>query len=142
MLKPIQTSIILTLGLLATAGCSSWQSMCPDFVPLGPANSLDYRKCPPPPPPPPSLEDQLAAAQKQNVALSRRVSDLERQLADRDREIASLRSGAGDSAKLASQLVLCTGEPQPVTTTRAHCRDTHSVAGIGRRPPGQGRRQR
>ena len=32
------------------------------------------------------------------------MSDLERQLADRDREIASLRSGAGDSAMLASQL--------------------------------------
>ena len=104
MLKPIQTSIILTLGLLATAGCSSWQSMCPGFVSLSPATSLEYSKCPPPPPPPPSLEDQLAAAKKQNVALSSRVSDLERQLADRDREIASLRAEAGNSAKLASQL--------------------------------------
>ncbi len=46
----------------------------------------------------------LDAAQKQNRFLTNRVSDLERQLADRDREIASLRSGAGDSAKLASQL--------------------------------------
>jgi len=36
--------------------------------------------------------------------LNNRISDLERQLADRDREIAALRSGAGDSAKLASQL--------------------------------------
>jgi chemotaxis protein MotB len=36
--------------------------------------------------------------------LSSRVSDLERQLADRDREIASLRSGAGDSSRSASQL--------------------------------------
>ena len=52
MLKPIRTSIILTLGLLATAGCSSWQSMCPEFVPLGSANGLDYRKCPLPAPPP------------------------------------------------------------------------------------------
>ena len=104
MLKPIQTSIILTLGLLATAGCSSWQSMCPGFVSLSPATSLEYSKCPPPPPPPPSLEDQLAAAKKQNVALSSRVTDLERQLADRDREIASLRAEAGNSAKLASQL--------------------------------------
>jgi chemotaxis protein MotB len=50
------------------------------------------------------LSDQLAAAQKQNATLSSRVSDLERQLADRDREIASLRSGAGDSSRLASQL--------------------------------------
>ena len=50
------------------------------------------------------LADELAAAKRQNGALNSRVSDLERQLADRDREIASLRSGAGDSAMLASQL--------------------------------------
>lgn len=50
------------------------------------------------------LVDELAAAQKQNATLSSRVSDLERQLADRDRELASLRSGAGDSAKLAADL--------------------------------------
>jgi chemotaxis protein MotB len=50
------------------------------------------------------LADELAAAKKQNGALNSRVSDLERQLADRDREIASLRSGAGNSAMLASQL--------------------------------------
>jgi chemotaxis protein MotB len=104
MLKPFQTSIILVLGLLATTGCSLWQSMCPDFIQLTPADSLDYRRCPPPPPPPPSLRDQLAAAQKQNATLSSRVNDLERQLADRDREIASLRSGAGDASRLASQL--------------------------------------
>jgi chemotaxis protein MotB len=56
-----------------------------------------------PPEPPRDLAAELAAAQKQNSALSSRVSDLERQLADRDREIASLRSSAGDSANLASQ---------------------------------------
>ena len=50
------------------------------------------------------LADELAAAQKQNASLKSRVSDLERQLADRDRELASLRSGAGDSAKLAADL--------------------------------------
>ena len=48
--------------------------------------------------------DELDAAQKQNRFLTNRVSELERQLADRDREIAALRSSAGDSAKLASQL--------------------------------------
>jgi len=37
------------------------------------------------------LADELAAAQKQNATLSSRVSDLERQLADRDREIATPR---------------------------------------------------
>jgi len=103
-MKPIQTSIILVLGLLATTGCSLWQSMCPSGVTLSPSDSVEYSNCPPPPPPPPSLRDQLAAAQKQNATLSSRVSDLERQLADRDREIASLRSGAGDSSRSASQL--------------------------------------
>lgn len=56
------------------------------------------------------LADELAAAQKQNATLMSRVNDLERQLADRDRELASLRSGAGDSAKLASQLSAATSE--------------------------------
>jgi chemotaxis protein MotB len=53
---------------------------------------------------------ELAAAQKQNSALGSRMNDLERQLADRDREIASLRSGAGNSAKLSSQLSSTQGE--------------------------------
>lgn len=48
--------------------------------------------------------NELEALRKQNASLSGRVSELERQLADRDREIAALRSGAGDSAKLAGQL--------------------------------------
>ena len=56
------------------------------------------------------LADELAAAKRQNGALNSRVSDLERQLADRDREIASLRSGAGDSAMLASQLSASTSD--------------------------------
>ena len=107
MKKPIQISIIMAFGLLATAGCS-WHSVCPDFINLDPAYGLDYSKCPPPKPVVTErqrLLDELDAAQKQNRALSSRVSDLERQLADRDQEIASLRSGAGDSAKqLSSQL--------------------------------------
>ncbi|MDX2251862.1 MAG: OmpA family protein [Nitrospira sp.] len=56
------------------------------------------------------LADELEAARKQNGTLSSRVSDLERQLADRDRELAALRSGAGDSARLASQLSSAQGD--------------------------------
>jgi len=56
------------------------------------------------------LADELDAARKQNGALSSRVAELERQLADRDRELAALRSGAGDSAKLASQLSAAQGD--------------------------------
>ncbi len=123
MKKPIKTSLLLALGLLASAGCS-WKSMCPDFIPLDPSNSLQYSNCPPPPSAPPGkaallaalekerqrLADELAAAQKQNGMLSSRVSDLERQLADRDREMDSLRAGAGNSAKLASQLASAQGD--------------------------------
>jgi chemotaxis protein MotB len=50
------------------------------------------------------LADELEAARRQNGALSSRVSDLERQLADRDREIAALRAGSGDAAALSGQL--------------------------------------
>src|SRR5690348_8062624 len=56
------------------------------------------------------LADELAAARKDNGALSERAKSLEGQLADRDRELASLRSGAGDSARLASQLSSAQGE--------------------------------
>ena len=47
------------------------------------------------------LRNELAAAQKQNGILSSRASDLERQLADRDREIASVRSSSSDSLRSA-----------------------------------------
>ena len=56
------------------------------------------------------LADELAAARKENGALSDRAKSLEGQLADRDRELASLRSGAGDSARLASQLSAIQGQ--------------------------------
>jgi len=50
------------------------------------------------------LADELEAARRQNDALGSRVGDLERQLADRDREIAALRTDTGDSSRLSSQL--------------------------------------
>jgi chemotaxis protein MotB len=56
------------------------------------------------------LSDELSAARKENEALSARTRSLEDQMADRDREIASLRSSAGDSANLASQLSTTQGE--------------------------------
>lgn len=49
------------------------------------------------------LAGELEAARRQNGTLSSRVSDLEGQLADRDREIAALRSDSADSAKLSGQ---------------------------------------
>ncbi len=50
------------------------------------------------------LADELEAARRQNGTLSSRVSELERQLADRDRELAALRSGSGERERLANQL--------------------------------------
>lgn len=50
------------------------------------------------------LADELALSQKQGGSLTGRVTELEQQLADRDRELASLRSRAGETAALSSQL--------------------------------------
>lgn len=50
------------------------------------------------------LADELEAARRDNTALRNRVAELERQLAERDREMAALRSGAGDHDALAGQL--------------------------------------
>jgi len=50
------------------------------------------------------LTEELAAARKETDALSANTTSLEGQLADRDRELASLQSGADASSKLASQL--------------------------------------
>jgi chemotaxis protein MotB len=50
------------------------------------------------------LADELEAAQRENGVLSNRVSELERQLADQDRELAGLRSGSDERDTLASQL--------------------------------------
>lgn len=116
MIKPIHTSVILALSLLASAGTAvavDWSAICCDGgYEYRNRNRFDAEKA--------SAEmharlaalekerqrlaDELAAARKENGALSDRVKSLEGQLADRDRELASLRSGAGDSSRLASQL--------------------------------------
>ncbi|BCA55417.1 putative Outer membrane protein, OmpA/MotB family [Nitrospira sp. KM1] len=50
------------------------------------------------------LSDDLAASQTDNGALTNRVNALEGQMADRDRELNSLRSSAGDSSRMQSDL--------------------------------------
>ena len=96
-----KTTILVT-SLSALVGCASW-----DKSPICDKShgwvAWDDTRCNPPEAPR-DLAAELAAAQKQNGVLSSRVSDLERQIADRDRELASLRAGAGESARLASQL--------------------------------------
>lgn len=112
-------SSILAISLLALAGCSSWQPMCPD-------NGFQYRICPQGAMRNAStdfanrlaalekerqqLADELAAAKRDNGSLGDRVKSLESQLADRDRELAALRAAAGDSSKLASQLSSAQGD--------------------------------
>lgn len=44
------------------------------------------------------LADELEAARRQNGTLSSRVGDLKRQSADRDRELAALRSGSASAS--------------------------------------------
>lgn len=56
------------------------------------------------------LADELEAARKRNEVLSGRVSELERQLVERDRELAALQAGSGDKAALASQLAAARGD--------------------------------
>jgi chemotaxis protein MotB len=100
-------TIILVASLAALAGCGSLEKDVKnaDLSPICEKThgwtAWNDSRCVEPKAVPP---DELGAAQKQIRALNGRVSDLERQLADRDREIAALRASAGDSAKLASQL--------------------------------------
>ncbi len=56
------------------------------------------------------LADDLAAAKQERDASAARSKSLEEQLADRDRELASLRSSAGDAARLTGQLSAVQGE--------------------------------
>ncbi len=56
------------------------------------------------------LADELEAARKENAALRDRVAELERQLVERDRELAALRSGSGDHHALKSQLLAARSE--------------------------------
>jgi chemotaxis protein MotB len=56
------------------------------------------------------LADDLAAAKQEGDASAARAKSMEEQLGDRDRELASLRSSAGDASRLTSQLSAAQGE--------------------------------
>ena len=114
---------ILVASLAALAGCANWQkdssvaSSGYDTSPICPKTHgwqawNDVRCNPPEAPkePGPDLAAELAAAQKQNSALSRRASDLERQVADSNREIATLQSSnSGLKGQLAASTALAAG---------------------------------
>ena len=109
MKQALKTTILVT-GLVALAGCASWDKS-PICNPSHKWEAWSDVRCNPPKEVADDgskerqrLADELAAAQKQNSALNSRVNDLQRQLEDRDRDLASLRAGAGESARLAGQL--------------------------------------
>ena len=56
------------------------------------------------------LIDELAAARKENEALSARARSVEDQLADRERELASLRAKGEDSGRVSSQFSSMQGD--------------------------------
>src|SRR4029077_20509255 len=123
IMQILKTVILIITSLAALAGCPSWPKdssvamLCYDTSPICPNNNGGHAwndvRCNPPEAPKeagPDLAAELAAAQKQNSALSRRVSDLERQGADSNREIASLHSNnSGLQQQLAASMALAAG---------------------------------
>ena len=113
---------ILVASLAALAGCANWEksSVATYNYDKGPICSKTHgwqpwpdSRCNPPEAakePGPDLAAELAAAQKENSALSRRASDLERQVADSNREIATLQSSnSGLKGQLAASMALAAG---------------------------------
>ena len=105
-------TVILATSLAALAGCASWDKS-PICNPTHQWVAWNDVRCNPTEAPKAVGSDmaaELAAAQKQNSALSRRVSDLERQLADSNREIATLHSSNnGLQQQLAASTALAAG---------------------------------
>jgi chemotaxis protein MotB len=106
-------TLLLALSVLAftgTAGAIDWSAICCD-------GGYEYRH--------PSMwekeqqrsRDEMAAAQKQ--------------LADRERELASLRAGAGDSSRLASQLSSTQGELAQTKARTTELERSLAAAGAG-----------
>jgi chemotaxis protein MotB len=111
-MRGIKTSI-LALSVLAfagTAGAVDWTAICCDggYEYRHPSNWEKQQQ---------RLKDELAAAQKQ--------------LADRERELASLRAGAGDSSRLASQLSSTQGELAQVKARTSELERSLAAAGAG-----------
>lgn len=113
-------TVILATGLAALAGCASWDKS-PICNPTHQWVAWSDVRCNPPEASKetgPDLAAELAAARKQNSALSSRVSDLERQLTSTQGSLnqsqqqlaasmalaAGLQAGTGDKDKLAADL--------------------------------------
>src|SRR5262245_180970 len=101
---------ILVASLAALAGCGSLEKnvQSVDLSPICPKTHgwqpWSDDRCNPPPVAARDLAAELAAAQNEIQSTNLRLSTVKGLLADREREVADLRSGAGNSATLASQL--------------------------------------
>jgi chemotaxis protein MotB len=99
---------VLVISLVALAGCGSLEKNVKnaDLSPICPKThgwqAWSDVRCNPPEPPR-DLAAELAAAQNEIQSLNRRLSEVKGLLADCQRDVAALRSSAGDSANLASQ---------------------------------------
>ena len=112
IIMQIFKTTVLVASLAALAGCASHvkqADVCIDrwygYVPEGQCPKAMASEAPR------DFAAELATAQKQNSGLSSRASDLERQLADSNRELAAsmalaagLQAGSGDKDKLAADL--------------------------------------
>ena len=113
-MQPFKTSV-LVISLVALAGCGSVEKNVKnaDLSPICPKThgwqAWSDTRCNPPEAPR-DLAAELAAAQNELQSCLLRLSLVKGLLADREREIAALRSSAGDSAKLASQLSSAQGD--------------------------------
>jgi chemotaxis protein MotB len=113
-MQPFKTSVLL-ISLVALAGCGSVEKNVKnaDLSPICPKThgwqAWSDTRCNPPEAPR-DLAAELAAAQNELQSCLLRLSLVKGLLADREREIAALRSSAGDSAKLASQLSSAQGD--------------------------------
>jgi chemotaxis protein MotB len=112
IMRGIKTSILAVsvLAFAGTAGAVDWTAICCDggYEYRHPSNWEKEQQ---------RIKDELAAAQKQ--------------LADRERELASLRAGAGDSSRLASQLSSTQGELAQAKARNSELERSLAAAGAG-----------
>jgi chemotaxis protein MotB len=96
---------ILVASLAALAGCTSYTKQPDMCIVDGWYGYIPKGKCPTAmaPKAPRDFAAELAAAQNEIQSTNLRLSTVKGLLADREREVAALRSSAGDSAKLAAQ---------------------------------------
>jgi chemotaxis protein MotB len=115
IMQAFKTTILIT-SLAALAGCANWDKSSIASLDKSPICPKTHEwqawsdvRCNPPEAPK-GMADNHTALEKDRQRLADDLAASQRQLADRDRELASLRSENGDSARLASQLSAANSE--------------------------------